>query len=151
MKSLTIVILALSLCSTPFSLADNHTGAKQQETLKYIEFSQIGDPADVLEVKEESSRPLKSGEVRVAVLASPINPSDLLQIAGKYGVDPVLPSNPGSEGVGRVLEVSAEVKHLTVGHMVLLASGGTWRDEIVAPAAGFLPRRRMINRVPGAG
>ena len=78
--------------------------------LKYIEFSQIGDPADVLEIKEERSRPLKSGEVRVGVLASPINPSDLLQISGKYGVDPVLPSNPGSEGVGRVLEVSAEVK-----------------------------------------
>jgi trans-2-enoyl-CoA reductase len=89
MKSLSITILALSLCVTSFSLADNHTSAKQQEMLKYIEFSQIGDPADVLEIKEERSRPLKSGEVRVGVLASPINPSDLLQISGRYGVDPV--------------------------------------------------------------
>ncbi|MBT7167561.1 MAG: zinc-dependent alcohol dehydrogenase family protein [Porticoccaceae bacterium] len=139
MKSFSIVILSLILSATPFAVADNHTPSSQQDLLKYIEFSQLGNPADVLEVKEESSRPLKSGEIRVRVLATPINPSDLLQIAGKYGVDPVLPSNPGSEGVGRVLEVSPEVKHLAVGQMVLLASGRTWRDEIVAPAAGFLP------------
>ena len=103
--------------------------------LKYVEFSQMGNPAEVLEVKYHSAEVLNAGEVRVAVLAAPINPSDLLQIAGKYGVDPVLPSNPGSEGVGRVLEVSPEVKHLAVGQLVLLAGGSTWREQIVAPAA----------------
>ena len=51
----------------------------------------------------------------------------------------MLPSNPGSEGVGRVLEVSPEVKHLAVGQLVLLAGGSTWREQIVAPAAAFLP------------
>ena len=54
-----------------------------------------------------------------------------------------MPSNPGSEGVGRVVETSAEVKNLMVGQLVLLASGGTWRDEIVGPAAGFLPLPNM--------
>jgi len=131
-----IAILSLFLVSVPFSITGNTTGAAQ---LKYIEFSQLGNPADVLKVKDDRSRPLKSGEVRVKVLAAPINPSDLLQIAGNYGVDPVLPSKPGSEGVGRVLETSAEVKHLAVGQLVLLVGGGTWRDEIVAPASGFLP------------
>ena len=111
------------------------------EGLKYIEFSQLGNPADVLEVKEDDSRPLKSGEIRVRVLAVPINPSDLLQIEGNYGIDPVLPYRPGKEGVGRVLEISPEIKHLIVGQLVLLVGGetGTWRDEIVAPASGFLP------------
>ena len=131
-----IAILSLFLVSVPFSITGNTTGAAQ---LKYIEFSQLGNPADVLKVKDDRSRPLKSGEVRVKVLAAPINPSDLLQIAGNYGVDPVLPSKPGSEGVGRVLETSAEVKHLAVGQLVLLVGGGTWRDEIVAPSSGFLP------------
>ena len=42
-----------------------------------------------------------------------------------------------------MVETSAEVKSLTVGQLVLLASGGTWRDEIVAPAAGFLPLPNM--------
>ena len=73
------------------------------------------------------------------VLATPINPSDLLQIAGNYGVDPVLPARPGSEGVGRVTEVFPDVQALKVGQLVLLASGSTWAEELVAPAAGFLP------------
>jgi NADPH:quinone reductase-like Zn-dependent oxidoreductase len=135
MKNFSIItILALLVATTSLAFAGDTQGS-----LKYVEFSQMGNPAEVLEVKSHSPESLKAGEVRVAVLAAPINPSDLLQIAGKYGVDPVLPSNPGSEGVGRVLEVSPEVKHLVVGQMVLLAGGSTWRDEIVAPAAGFLP------------
>jgi NADPH:quinone reductase-like Zn-dependent oxidoreductase len=138
MKNFSIIaVLALCLGSTSLVVAAQ--GQEEQGSLKYVEFSQMGNPAEVLEVKYHSSQALKAGEVRVGVLAAPINPSDLLQIAGKYGVDPVLPSNPGSEGVGRVLEVSPEVKHLVVGQMVLLASGSTWREEIVAPAAGFLP------------
>jgi NADPH:quinone reductase-like Zn-dependent oxidoreductase len=137
-----IAILALFLGSTQIAVASDSGVAKQaiQASLKYVELNRIGDPAEVLEVKQHSSRALKSGEVRVRVLASPINPSNLLQIAGNYGVDAVLPSTPGSEGVGRVLETSAEVTHLAVGQLVLLAGvGGTWRDEIVAPASGFLP------------
>jgi trans-2-enoyl-CoA reductase len=138
MKNFSIIaVLALFFGSTSLVVAAQ--GQEEQGSLKYVEFSQMGNPAEVLEVKYHSSQALKAGEVRVGVLAAPINPSDLLQIAGKYGVDPVLPSNPGSEGVGRVLEVSPEVQHLVVGQMVLLASGSTWREEIVAPAAGFLP------------
>jgi NADPH:quinone reductase-like Zn-dependent oxidoreductase len=41
--------------------------------------------------------------------------------------------------VGRVTEVSPGVKNLSVDQLVLLASGSTWAEEIVAPAAGFLP------------
>ena len=147
MKNISIItILALYLGATSFAIAGHHADGEHQGAqakLKYLEFSEMGNPADVIKVKEEGSRALKSGEVRVKVLAAPINPSDLLQISGQYGVDPVLPSNPGSEGVGRVVETSAEVKSLTVGQLVLLASGGTWRDEIVAPAAGFLPLPNM--------
>ena len=130
------VIFSLFLGFTPFAIAVN--GAAQ---LKYIEFSQLGNPADVLEVKEDDSRSLKGGEVRARVLAVPINPSDLLQIEGNYGIDPVLPYKPGKEGIGRVLEISPEIKHLIVGQLVLLVGGetGTWRDKIIAPASGFLP------------
>ena len=110
-----------------------------QPKFKYIEFSQLGNPADVLEVKEDLSRPLKSGEVKVRVLAAPINPSDLLKIAGHYPMEPVFPSVAGSEGVGRVVETSANVETLSVGQLVLLLGGGTWRDEIIAPESKFLP------------
>lgn len=135
-------VLAICIAMAPLALAgtnDLKVGHQSESQLLYIELNQLGDPAEVLEVKVEKKRPLQSGEVRVEVLAAPINPSNLLQIAGNYGTDPTLPSTPGSEGVGRVLEASAEVVHLKVGQLVLLASGGTWRQQIVAPAASFIP------------
>lgn len=134
--------LTISIGIAPLVTAGTSDGEAQQESqskLHYIELNQIGDPAEVLEVKVATPRSLQSGEVRVKVLASPIHPSNLLQISGNYGTDPVLPSTPGSEGVGRIVEASSEVTHLSVGQLVLLASGGTWRDEIVAPATHFIP------------
>ena len=122
-----------------FVLADQSAGHDHASTTKYVSYSQIGNPADVLELKTEMSQKLKSGEVRVKVLAAPINPSDLLQIAGFYGVKAELPARPGSEGVGRVTEISTDVKTLKEGQLVLLASGNTWAEELVGPAAGFLP------------
>ena len=143
MKTFSLVsILALVLGAAPFALGENSSGGTSPESgssLKYVELNQLGNPADVLEVKVERARALQSGEVRVRVLAPPIHPSNLLQISGNYGYDPVLPSTPGSEGVGRVLETSAEVAHLAVGQLVLLTGVGTWRDQIVAPAASFIP------------
>ena len=132
MKTLSIFsILTLLLGTASVTMAGTE--------LKYIELSQLGDPAEVLEVKIDTARALQSGEVRVKVLATPIHPSNLLQISGNYGVDPALPSTPGSEGVGRVVETSPEVTHLKGGQLVLLVGGGTWRDQIVAPATSFLP------------
>ena len=138
-KISNIIMLALFLAYSFFTVADLDASSKHSSQTKYISYSQIGNPADVLEVKTEATHALSSGEVRVKVLAAPINPSDLYQISGNYGIDPVLPARPGSEGVGRVTEVSPEVKNLSVDQLVLLASGSTWAEEIVAPAEGFLP------------
>ena len=133
-------LLAFLLGTGALATAEHHSDAEHDgNQVKHVGYSELGDPATVLEVKTEASRALGQGEVRVTVLAAPINPSDLLQIAGDYGVDPVLPARPGSEGVGRVTEVSPDVQALKVGQLVLLASGSTWAEELVAPAAGFLP------------
>jgi NADPH:quinone reductase-like Zn-dependent oxidoreductase len=105
------------------SQADGHNGTASA-MLQYTEFNEIGNPADVLTVKEEASQALQSGEVRVRVLAAPINPSDLLQIAGQYGVEAILPAKAGSEGVGRVIEVAPEAAYLKVGQLVLILG---WR------------------------
>ncbi|MDB3914876.1 zinc-dependent alcohol dehydrogenase family protein [Gammaproteobacteria bacterium] len=134
-----IKTFAFILVFSPFAMAGHHSSNEHKSQTKYVSYSQIGNPADVLQVKTEASRALNKGEVRVQVLAAPINPSDVLQIAGNYGVDAVLPARPGSEGVGRVKEISSGVKSLKVGQLVLLASGSTWAEELVGPAEGFLP------------
>ena len=149
MKKLSVIsIITLLVGSVSFSLfAGHHETAEQDKgsTFNYVELNRIGDPAEVLEVKEGVSRALEQGEVRVAVLAAPIHPSNLLQIAGNYLSDAVLPSIPGSEGVGRVTEVSSEVKHLTKGQLVLLGGMGTWSQEVVASAARLVPLPDLGN------
>ena len=91
-------LLAFLLGTGSLATAEHHSNAEHDgNQVKHVGYSELGDPATVLEVKTEASRALGQGEVRVTVLAAPINPSDLLQIAGDYGVDPVLPARPGSE------------------------------------------------------
>jgi trans-2-enoyl-CoA reductase len=146
LRSLALLVgfMAVTLAGISNSAVRDESGAGP----KYIQFSQVGDPAEVLEVKLDVSRPLASGEIRVAVLASPIHPSNLLQISGNYGTAAKLPSTPGSEGIGRVVETSVEVTGLSVGQLVLLTGGGTWRDEIVAPAKYFIPLPKLGAQNP---
>ncbi|MCY6383272.1 zinc-dependent alcohol dehydrogenase family protein [Hoeflea prorocentri] len=108
--------------------------------MKVIEFSELGNPADVLKLKERPSRAPGADEVRVRILATPIHPANLLQIAGQYAATPQLPDIPGGEGIAEVLEVGDGVEHIRPGQKVLLAgAGGSWRDELTAPAGAFIP------------
>lgn len=106
--------------------------------MKIIQHNEIGSPANVLKVVTQAAPALAAGEVRVKILATPIHPSNLLQISGHYGVAPQLPAIPGSEGAGQVVEVAPDVTHLKVGQRVLVTGGGTWRDELTGPAARFI-------------
>jgi NADPH:quinone reductase len=70
--------------------------------MKAIQFEQYGEPAKVLAVQECPLLKPGKGEVRVRILASPINPSDLLFVRGHYaGVQPQFPSPVGFEGLAR--------------------------------------------------
>ncbi len=70
-----------------------------------VVFDRTGPPAEVLELREVPAAEPRRGEVLVRMLASPINPSDLMYVEGKYGLKPSLPATPGFEGVG-VVEAS---------------------------------------------
>jgi trans-2-enoyl-CoA reductase len=59
-------------------------------------------PQDVIRAMPLELPPPAAGQVLVAMLASPINPSNLLTLTGEYGVLPPLPAIGGSEGVGRI-------------------------------------------------
>ncbi|MEH3154048.1 MAG: zinc-dependent alcohol dehydrogenase family protein [Gordonia paraffinivorans] len=74
------------------------------------------------------------GQVAVAVDLSPINPSDLLLIAGHYGYRPPLPTILGAEAVGHVVAVGDDVGRDRLGEQVVIRPtlvDATWREQMV--------------------
>jgi trans-2-enoyl-CoA reductase len=97
-------------------------------------------PQDVIEPVPFEAPVLQAGQALVAVLAAPINPSDVLMLTGQYGMLPPLPAVGGSEGVGRVVALGPDTAGPPVGRTVLLPAGsGTWATHLVAPAARLMP------------
>ena len=97
-------------------------------------------PQDVIEAVPFTSPPLQAGQARIALLAAPINPSDVLTLTGEYGMLPPLPAVGGNEGVGRVIELAPDASGPAVGQTVLLPIGiGTWASEMIASAAKLVP------------
>ncbi len=63
--------------------------------MKALIFRETGEPKSVLKLEELATPPLAAGEALVRVLLSPINPSDLHMVRGRYGYQPELPASPG--------------------------------------------------------
>jgi NADPH:quinone reductase-like Zn-dependent oxidoreductase len=105
------------------------------------QYSQRGPhPHELIAPVEVELPPLQAGEVRVEVLAAPINPSDVLTLTGEYGILPPLPAVGGNEGVGRVIEAASDVNTLPVGTVVLLPVGcGSWSTHLQLAAKTLVP------------
>ncbi len=92
----------------------------------------------------------KPGQVLVKILASPVNPSDLVYLHGKYGVAPLENAYAGFEGCGIVVAANAGLygKWL-VGKRVAMASqngyDGLWSQYAVTRANNCLPVRKDIS------
>jgi len=56
--------------------------------MKALIFHETGEPSGVLKLAEIPTPPLAPGEALVRVLLSPINPSDLHMVRGRYGYQP---------------------------------------------------------------
>lgn len=110
--------------------------------MKAVRFHRFGEPAEVLEVQEVPTPEPGPGQVRVRMIASPINPSDLMTVRGAYGLRPVLPGTPGFEGVG-VVEAAGGglLGRLRRGRRVavLNAQGGNWQEQVILPARQVVP------------
>src|SRR4051812_20706396 len=109
--------------------------------MKAIVCEQWGEPDRVLQLRDVAPPVCGPGQVRIRMLASPINPSELFMVRGVYGHQPPLPCTPGFEGVGVVEEgrglLAWRVKGKRVA--VLNGQGGNWAEHVVIPARAAVP------------
>ncbi len=122
--------------------------------MKAIVFDRFGDPAEVLQVRDVPVPEPGRKQVRVRMIASPVNPSDLLTVRGVYGRLPELPATPGFEGVG-VVEAygSGLLGRLRLGKRVavLNGKGGNWQEHVVLPAKQVVPVPAAVPDEQAAG
>lgn len=116
--------------------------------MKSVVFDSCGEPASVLRVDERDVAEPGDGEVQVRMLASPVNPSDLLFVRGEYTLQARLPATPGFEGVGIVESVGSGLRpRIMLGKRVAVLSrfGGNWAERNVVPATQVIPLSRHLT------
>jgi len=124
--------------------------------MRAVLFERFGEPAEVLHVGELSAQEPGHNQVRVRMTLSPINPSDLMVVRGKYGRLPTLPATPGFEGVGVIDAVGPgflkRLRGLRPGRRVavLNGAGGNWRESVVISARQVVPLATDIADEQGA-
>lgn len=105
------------------------------KTTKVIGYQKFGKPHEVLALESRDLSEVGPGEVLVKLLASPINPSDIGSILGKYGRLKELPAIAGLEGIGEVIETGSSVTSVKVGQWVQIPGQiGVWRELFVLTA-----------------
>ncbi|PPF47238.1 NADPH:quinone oxidoreductase [Pseudoclavibacter sp. AY1F1] len=108
--------------------------------MRTITHPTFGEPQDVLTVEEHELPQPGAGQVRLRILLSPIHNHDLWTVRGTYGFKPELPARAGTEAVGVVDALGADVEGLSVGQRVATGgSFGAWAEYVTTPAAGLIP------------
>ncbi|XP_006895050.1 PREDICTED: trans-2-enoyl-CoA reductase, mitochondrial [Elephantulus edwardii] len=113
--------------------ASSYSASADPSQVRALVYGHHGDPAKVVELKNLELAAVGGSDVRVKMLAAPINPADINMIQGNYGFLPKLPAVGGNEGVGQVVSAGSHVTGVKPGDWVVLAEPGlgTWRTEAV--------------------
>ncbi len=123
--------------------------------MKRIDLIAYGEPRDVARCVDvpDVGAP-QAGEAVFEVLASPINPADLIFARGAYALRPPLPATPGAECVGRVIAVGAGVSNLVPGDLVVTMQRDNWvqkrrlaAEDLIPLPAGIDIRQAAMLRV----
>ena len=97
-----------------------------------IVFKKTGKPEDVLEIMDLPIPEPAENEIRVKVLASPVNPADILFIQGQYRIKPTLPQTAGLEGAGIIDKVGSNVS-LPVNTLITFRHKNVWAEYAIIP------------------
>jgi NADPH:quinone reductase len=115
-----------------------------------------GKPESMVVVEAPVPKP-GAGEVLVKVHASSMNPSDLMFIQGLYGFKKPLPTIPGFEGSGTVVESGpGMMPRFLKGRRVACAAAdpkitsGMWAEYVVTSAQFCMPLRKDVDLEQGA-
>lgn len=103
-----------------------------------------------IELQTHQISALKPGEVLIKVLASPVNPSDLVYLLGKYGLPPENGKFVGFEASGIVVDANAGFygKYLKGKRVAFSATpglDGVWSQYAVTKANFCLPVRKELT------
>lgn len=102
-------------------------------------YRQFGEPESVLHRETAIKAALQPGMLRVQMLLSPVNASDLIPITGAYRHRITLPAIAGYEGVGRVIAAPKDAANLLDKRVLPLRGEGTWQQYVDCPAAMAIP------------
>lgn len=102
-------------------------------TVKGLRMRETGKPTECARLEEWDIRPPGPGEVKIRMLAAPVNPADLNVIEGTYPVNLPFPVALGNEGAGIVEETGEGVEELRPGQQVVsFGQIGAWCESRVA-------------------
>jgi NADPH:quinone reductase len=118
-----------------------------------------GNLNDAIRGLQVSERPVprpRRGQVLIRVEAAPCNPSDLLLLQGKYGALKKLPTVPGWEGAGVVVDsggglLARWLKGKRVACALSSDRDGTWAEYFVGNAKECIPLKPQISWDQAAG
>jgi len=122
---------------------------------KVVMLHQLGDP-DVLQIEEVDLGSPQEGEVRIRVQAIGLNRSEAMFRAGRYPVQPQLPTRIGYEAAGVIEEVGKGVSGWKAGDPVCvmpnfrLGTYGVWGEQAIVPASSLIAPPPGLSHVEAA-
>ncbi len=122
-------------------------------THKVVQLSSY-DGASALSLVEKPLPRPEGKQVLVKVLHAPINPSDVMFARGLYGLKKPLPTVPGFEASGVVVEAGNLIGKALVGRRVafthLDAHDGTWAEYCLTDVTSCFPLKSGVSDEQGA-
>ena len=121
-------------------------------TMRALQLESFDGP-DGLHIREVPTPTPGAGQVLVKMHTAAVNPSDLMFMRNRYGIQRTLPTTLGFEGCGTVVATGSGLGVLWLGRRVALATqayGGTWPEYTITSATNVFPLKHHISDAQGA-
>ncbi len=118
--------------------------------MKAVVCNKLG-PAEMLALEDVAEPAVGPDDILVDMQAASLNFPDVLQIQGKYQVQPPLPFSCGREGAGIVSAVGANVNKCKVGDRVIAVGEGAFAEKMRTTENYVIPMPDAMDFRTGAG